>query len=135
MVMIVKRHKKSFFKNVYKIGSSVLHADKASTLRALYNWFNSKEDYELYDCGIVQPYYDAIKKKLLEKNFDIEDIIVYKVDNFFVCTYAIKAKNLYTDMEFSGQSSSGNELILFTAAIVFNISCRQHNHCGILHAR
>lgn len=122
-------------KNVQKISSSFLHADKASTLRVLRDWFNSNEDYEEYDCCIVKPYYSAIKDKLLEKNFEIQDIKVYKVESFFVCTYVIKAKTTHKGMLYSGQSKSGEQLILYTAAIVPNVSCKQHNHCAILHAR
>lgn len=135
MVVSVKRHAKSFKKNVKKISSSILHADKASTLIVLRDWFNSSEDYEEYSCTIVKPYYKAIKEKLLEKNFEIQDMKIYKVGSFFVCTYVIKAKTPHKGMLYSMQSNSGEELILYTAAIVSNVSCKKHNHCAILHAR
>lgn len=135
MVVVVKRHVESFKKNVQKISSSILHADKASTLRVLLDWFNSKDEYEEYDCGIVRPYYNAIKEKLLEKQFEILGIKVYRVGSFFVCTYVIKAKTPYKGMLYSGQSDSGEEPILYTAAIVSNVSCEWHNHCAILHSR
>lgn len=54
MVVSVKRHAKSFKRNVRKISSSILHADKTSTLRVLRDWFNSSEDYEEYSCTIVK---------------------------------------------------------------------------------
>lgn len=131
----MKRHKKSFLKNVQKISASILHEDKVSILKVLRDWFNSSEDYEEYNCAIVGHYYNLIKDKLFEINFIIQGIKVYKVDNFFVCTYVVKARDVYREMIHSGQSSSGDELILYTAAIVFNGSCVRHNHCGILHAR
>ncbi len=131
----MKRHRKSFYQNVKKISSSIIHSDKVSVLKPLLEWFNSRENYEVYDCGIVKPYYDGIKAKLYENNFCIDEIKVYKVEHFFVCTYIVKAKDVYKKYSYSKQSSSGNELLLYTAAIVFNISCKQHNHCGILHQR